>query len=790
MEVSRMTVSGTGETAMSGGAAIGAPIRRKEDARFVTGAGCFTDDVALEGQAHAVVVRSPHPHARIRRIDAGAARGRPGVLLVLTAADLRGDGVRPVPSFSATAPFDIRGRDGATAPDAAQYPLAWEKVRYAGEPVAFVVADTLATARDAVEQVAIDYEPLEAVIDIHRALAPDAPRVWDDRPGNVSLEWERGDARAVEAAFAGAAHVARVELVNNRIAPAFMEPRSAVADFDSRTAQWTMRVGCQSAHGMRELLAQVLGVETERLRVIVPDTGGGFGARGVAYPEYPLLLVASRRLARPVKWTAVRAESFLSDTQARDHILQGELALDAAGRFTAMRVRVEWRHGAYFTSRSVWIMVHYFPPMLGGPYGIPCAHVSLRGVFSTTTPQAAYRGIGRIEANYLTESLIEAAARDTGLDRIELRRRNLVTAERLPWTTPGGAVITSGTFEQNMARALSLADWSSFADRRQASRVEGRLRGIGLAMYVENDGSTPTEFAEIEATASGRVTVRVGTQDFGMGHDTLFSQVAAHALGVPFDCVDVLFGDTEQVERGAGSHGSRSARMGGGAVVDSARKLVEAGRELAATMLEVAAADVTYGAGRFSVTGTDRGVGLFEVAAFAGQRGGRLAAQTDFVTGGDAHANGCHACEVTIDPDAGTVRLERHVIVADVGRAINPLIVHGQMHGGAAQGIGQALMEHVALDPASGQPLSGSFMDYAIPRADDLPAVVVELNEISEADNPLGVKGAGENATTGAPAAVMNAIRDALRPAGVERLDMPATPEQVWQALQRARPSP
>jgi carbon-monoxide dehydrogenase large subunit len=410
-------------------------------------------------------------------------------------------------------------------------------------------------------------------------------------------------------------------------------------------------------------------------------------------------------------------------------------------------------------------------------------------VFSHTTPLAAFRGIGRIEANYLTESLIEAAARETRIDRIELRRRNIVEPGALPWTTPGGAVVTGGAFREHFERALELADWRGFPGRRATSRRRGKLRGFGIAMYVENDGSTPTEFAEIQATGDGRVLVCAGTQDFGMGHATVFSQIAAEALGVSFDCVEVIFGDTDRVVRGAGSHGSRSARMGGGAVVLGAQKLVEEGRPHAARLLEAAAADLVYAGGRYTVAGTDRGVELFEVAAAAEGARERLAAQADFVTAGDAHATGCHVCEVTVDPDDGTVRIERYVIVADVGRAINPLIVHGQMHGGAAQGLGQALMEHVVFEAASGQPLAASFMDYAIPRSDDLPPLTVELDELAEPDNPLGVKGAGENATTGAPAAVMNALRDALHAAGAGGVDMPATRERVWRALDRARPT-
>src|SRR5262245_4962021 len=768
---------------------IGAARKRKEDPRFLTGASRFTDDIVLGGQLHGVVVRSPHAHARIRSVDVAAARSASGVRLVLTAADVDGEIARPIPSFSSTPPFDIRGPDGATAPDAEQFPLARETVRYAGQPVAFVVAESVSQAADAAEKIVIDYEPLAATVGIEEALAPGAPLVWDGRSSNVSFHWERGDRNAVEAAFARAVHGARVEGANDRVDPVLMEPRSAVAEYDPTSSRWTLQVLCQSAHGMRAVLVHVMGIEPERLRVVVPDTGGGFGARNGVYSEYPLLLVAARRLGHPVKWTSSRAEAFIADHQARDHVLRGELALDGDGHFTAMRVSADWRHGAYFTSRNVWVMVHYLPPTLGGPYRIPCGHVAIRGVFSHTTPLAAFRGIGRIEANYLTESLIEAAARKTGIEPIELRRRNLVAPDAFPWTTPGGAVVTSGPFRDNLDRALELADWRSFTARRAESAAHGMLRGFGLAMYVENDGSTPTEFAEVQATADGRVVVAVGTQDFGMGHDTVYSQIAAETLGVPFDRVDVVFGDTDRVARGAGSHGSRSARVGGGAVVVGARKLIEDGRALAAQMLEAAAADVTYAAGRFTVAGTDRGVGLFEVAAFAEGTRGRLAAGADFVTAGDAHANGCHACEVLVNPDDGTVRIERHVVVADVGRAINPLIVHGQMHGGAAQGIGQALMEHVRFEAGTGQPLTGSFMEYVVPRADDLPPLTVDLNELSEPDNPLGVKGAGENATTGAPAAVMNALRDALHSAGGADVDMPATPERVWRALPRYRAS-
>jgi carbon-monoxide dehydrogenase large subunit len=766
---------------------IGAPVRRKEDHRFLTGQGCFTDDIATPGALHAVVVRSPYAHAHLERIDPAAARAAPGVQLVLTAEDVRNEILKPIPSYSQTPPFEVRGRDGKLAADGSQYPLASGKVRYVGEPVAFVVAETLAQAHDAAALVEVDYAPLPAVVDLGQALDPAAARIWEDLPGNLSFDWEKGDAGAVAAAFETAAHVTRRELVNNRVIISFMEPRAALATADAESGRLTLQVGCQTAHGMQAVLADMLGLEPKELRVVVPDTGGGFGARGLVYPEFPLLLVAARRLGRPVKWTAERGESFLSDAQARDHVMRGELALDADGRFTALRVSIDWRHGAYLASRNVYVMVRFLPPTLGGVYQIPAAHIEMRGVFSNTTPQSAYRGVGRVEATYLIESLVDAAAQETGIDRVELRRRNLVTPDMMPWTAPGGALYTSGEFGHNLESALALADWTGFEVRRAEAEQRGLLRGIGLAMYVENDGGVPQEFAEIAAGADCTVTAYLGTQDFGMGHDTMYSQVLADELGIPFEQVRVVFGDTDRVKRGGGSHGSRSARIGGGATVFGARKMVETGKEYAAEMLEAATADIAYADGAFTIVGTDRSLTLAEVAGFAEGRGERLAGDADFVTENEAHSNGCHVCELTLDPDDGSVRIERYAMVSDVGRVLNPLIVHGQLHGGAAQGIGQALMEHVVHDGATGQLLSGSYMDYALPRADDLPFMAVEFNEVFERDNPLGVKGAGEGATTPAPAAVMNAIRDALVQAGVDHFDMPATPERVWRALRDAR---
>jgi carbon-monoxide dehydrogenase large subunit len=675
----------------------------------------------------------------------------------------------------------MRGRDGRLATDASQYPLAEGKVRYLGEPVAVVLAESAAQALDGAEQVEVDYAPLPAVMTLEQALDPAAAKVWEDEASNVSIDWRNGDGAEAARLIGGAAHVVSRELVNNRVLPAFMEPRAALADYDAAADRFTLTLGCQSAHRMQAGLCHVLDIAPERLRVVVADTGGGFGARGGVYPEFPVLLAAARHLGRPVRWTASRSESMLSDNQARDHVTRAELALDEGGRFLALRIRADWRHGAYLPSRSLWVTLHFMPPTVGGAYRLPVADIGIRAVFSNTTPQGAYRGVGRAEANYVLERLIDAAARKLDIDPVELRRRNLLDGGELPWTMAGGGVLTSGDFAANLERAVAAAE-----PARDAPAPAHWLRGQGVAMYVENDGSTPTEYAEVEALPDGKVVLRVGTQDFGMGHTTIYSQIASDRLGLAIGAIEVVFGDTDKVRRGTGSHGSRSARMGGGAVVLGAEKMVERGKLLAADMLEAAHQDLRYENGGFQVVGTDRGASLAAVAAYAHEQGERLAGEIDFDTEGDVHANGCHIARVALDPDTGAVRLLQHVMVCDVGVAINPLIVDGQLHGGAAQGIGQALLEHVVYDPESGQTLSGSLMDYCLPRADDLPCFTTELVEIAEADNPLGVKGVGENATTGAPAAVINAIHDALYQAGGGEVQMPATPERVWRALQKS----
>ena len=767
---------------------IGRRVARKEDYRLLTGRGRFTDDFVEPGAARAAMVRSPHPHARILDADTSAARTMDGVLAVLTGLDIEGK-IGPVPTLARIAPFARLNRDGSPMPDPCQPALAVSKVRYTGEPVAMVVAETEAQALDAAEAVVVEYEPLPAVTTWEQARAPDTP-VWEDNPRNVTFDREHGDREATDAAFAAAAHVVEVTLANNRVAPVFLEPRSALAGYDTANESWTLTLGCQTAHGMRGILAGMLGIEPERLHVVVPDMGGGFGARGTPYPEFALLLAAARRTGRTVHWTATRAESFLTDAQSRDHLLHGALAIDVQGRFTAIRALVEWRHGAYVSPRGFTTMTDYLIPTIGGSYRIPTGYIEMRGHPSNTTPQAAYRGIGRVESNYLTESLVDAAAVATGIDGIELRRRNLVAPHDLPWTAPGGFVYHDADLRANLDRAVEAIDMAGFAARRATATERGRLRGIAARPYVENDGGAPADYAKVEAHPDGTVTVFAGTQNFGMGHETVYAQIAADRLGIDFDAVRFVDGDTARVKEGFGSHGSRSMRIGGTACVMGADLMVERGRSLAGEMLEAANADIGYDSGVFAVEGTNRSVTLAEVAQFAAERGEALSGERRFTTERGSLGNGAAACEVEIDPETGTVDIVRYAIVCDTGRTINPMLAEGQLHGGAAQGIGQAALEQVVYDPDTGQNLTGSLMDYAIPRADDLPALEVVMTEVAESDNPLGVKGIGEGPTTGAPAAVMGAVRDALSAFGAAAIDMPVTPENVWRAIEAARIAP
>ena len=768
---------------------IGQPVRRVEDARFLTGGACYTDDIKLADQTHSVVVRSPHAHARIIKLDVEAARQMPGVLLVLTHEDLR-DATLPIPSVVGFDPASVAGRNGRIPPAPPHWPLTGDKARLVGDGIAFVVAETLADAQAGAEAVVVEYESLTAIIDFDTALEQTDTLVWEQHGSNVSFEWEAGDATAVESIFEEAAHVARVDLLNPRQIVAFMEPRAMVASYAATTEAFTIRGGCQSAHSLRDVLAYTLQIDARQIRVIVPDTGGGFGARNVLYPEFILTALAARLLGRPVKWTAERTESFLTDTQARDQRLVAELALDDAGQFLAVRARLLWRHGAYLPPRSLWVHISFMPPMLCGVYRIPKSYCELIGLFSNTAPVHAFRGVGRAEMAYLLERLVDEAARISGYDRIALRRQNLIAPEDMPYRTAAGALYGYCEFEKNLDQALELVAWKRFSERRESSSRAGKLRGIGVSVYVESTGGAPTEFSEVRISADGFAEARMGTQSFGMGHETVFAQVLADQLGIDMSEVRVIDGDTDMVRQGAGSHGSRSIRIGGGALVKGSEAMLQNAMPLAANFLEVATPDIAYRDGAFIIPGTDRSVGLFELATFVqAETGESLRGDAVFETTNNAYANGCHISEVEIDPETGVVTLVNHVLVTDVGRVINPLITDGQLHGGITQGIGQAITERVSYDSADGQLHSASFMDYCLPRADDLPNFSTAYNEVHCDDNPLGAKGAGEGPTTGCPPAVMNAIMHALETCNVTALDMPATPQRVWSAVHAQRTS-
>ncbi len=765
---------------------IGQSIPRVEDARLLRGRGRFLDDMNLAGQAYAAVVRSPHAHAEILAIDTKAALAAPGVLGIFTWADLDADGVKPLPAMTRDPRYEIRNRDGTRMPEPAHWPLAKARVRHTGDPVAFVVAESHAQAQDAAALVTVRYEPLPSVSDVDDALAPDAPLLWDEAPGNTCFEWEVGDRKAKDAAFARAGHVTRLTLDNNRLICVFMEPRGALAAVDPTSGAITLHGSGQGAHRFRETLSYCLGVAPETVRVLMGDVGGGFGPRGFFYPENLLVTWAARRLKRPVKWTGDRQESFLTDVQARGHRMQCELALDRDHRFLGLSVSSNWNMGAYVTARGIMATILHMGPIITGAYRFDAVHFELRGVFTNAAPAYAYRGIGRAEASHALERLIDTAADELGIDRIELQRKNIVPIAAMPYRSPAGAHYDSGEFEVAMDKALALADWRGFAARRAEAAKRGRLRGIGACVFVENAGGAPSEFAEVKVESKGSLTVFAGSGPSGQGHETVFAQVLASELDQPFERVRVVIGDTGAVKAGYGSAASRSMRKAGTAIVMGTRIMIEKGKRLAGDMLEATPADIEYRDGRFRVAGTDRSVGLYEVAAHAEAEGDELSGAIDHKQEGDTYPNGTQVAEVEIDPETGEVTLVHHVMVNDVGRVINPRIMHGQLHGGIAQGIGQVLFEHAVYDRESGQLLSGSLMDYAIPRADELPSFTTAFHEVPCAGNPLGVKGGGEGGTTGAPPAVLNAIVDALKAYGVRDIDMPATPSRIWEAIEAA----
>jgi carbon-monoxide dehydrogenase large subunit len=766
----------------------GAP--RSEDEPLVTGRGRFTDDIKVPGQANAVFVRSPAGHADIRRLDVSAAEARPGVLGVFTGRDLVAAGLGGIPPAVA-----FPGRDGRPMFAAPMPPLAVGRVRYVGEPIAVVVAETVGQAQDAAAVVVVELDELLAASDVERAMAPTAPAIWPEAPGNVALDWTDGDGAAVDAAFARAAHVERLRLLDTRLAPSALEPRAAIGQWDAGTQRYTLIAGTQGVAVVRRLLAEgVFRVPAPQIRVLTYDVGGGFGMKVQPYPEYAVVLYAARRLGRPVKWVASRLESFLADTHGRDGVLEGELALDGQGRFLAFRVRTFVGIGAYVSTFAAVFATNNTKNCLSSVYVIPALKIDVKMVLTNAAPLGPYRGAGRPEAIYLLERLIDAAARALGLDRVELRRRNVIPPSAMPYRAPNAQVYDSGEFETVMDTALALADWKGFPGRRAASERAGRLRGIGLGCFLEVAGGILDETVDLRFAEDGTVTLRTGVQAIGQGHLSTLPLVIARRLGVDVRAVKLVQGDSDEVPVGTPSVASRSMMMAGSAAQLACDEAIDKGRRLAAHVLEAAVFDIEFVDGRFRVTGTDRGIGILELAsqarALAGTGDGLadgLDSTAKFVSPQMSFPNGCHVCEVEIDPDTGGVSVVAYAAVDDVGTIVHETIVEGQIHGGVAQGLGQVLGEHVVYDEA-GQLLTGSFMDYMIPRADDLAEMRVGHHSVICTTNPLGVKGAGESGVAGSLPSAMNAILDALASRGVRHLDLPMTPARVWAALDRARP--
>jgi carbon-monoxide dehydrogenase large subunit len=771
---------------------IGQPVRRVEDRRFLTGHGHYLDDIVRPRQVHAAMLRSPHAHARIRAIDTADATALPGVLAVLTGADLTRDGIGPIPCVSG-----LTNRDNSPMAMPQRPAIVTDRVRHVGDTVAMVVAEAATLARDAADMIAVDYEALPAVVETGHALDPDQPAVWDAHPGNLCFDWEIGDRQAVERAQAAAHHRVSLYLVNNRIIVTSMEPRGALGEYDPGEDSYTLWSSTQGSHFIRNLLAEhVFRIPENRIRVVTPDVGGGFGMKLFLYPEHALVLWAARRVGRPVKWVPDRSDAFVTDTQGRDNLARLDLALDDDLRFLGLSVELVANMGAYLSNFAPEIPTFSGAVMYSGVYAIPAIHVAVKGVYTNTVPVDAYRGAGRPEAAYAIERLVDYAARRLGIGADELRRRNFIRPETMPHATPLGLNYDSGDFARNLGDALRAADTTGFAARRRDSGTRGRYRGLGHAVYIEQSGFPPDEFAEARFDPAGTLTMLMGSQSSGQGHQTAYAQLASEKLGLPLEKIRVLQGDTDAVAFGRGTGGSRSIPVGGAALMHAGDKLIAKGKKIAAHILEAAEADLVFADGAFAIAGTDRNVTLDAVARAAfnpaqlppGLEPG-FAESGHFTPPAPTFPNGCHVCEVEIDPETGHIDIVRYLVVDDFGIVINPLLLRGQVHGGIAQGVGQAMLERTVYDPESGQLLTGNLTDYALPHADTLPALEFSYNVVPCRTNPLGVKGAGEAGAIGAPPALVNAVVDALGELGIDHLDMPLTPERLWRAIRAARPA-
>jgi aerobic carbon-monoxide dehydrogenase large subunit len=762
-------------------------IRRVEDPRLLKGNGRYTDDIVLPGMLHGIVLRSPHAAAKLGMINTTAAASVAGVKAIYTAAELRADGIGPLPCAA-----PVQNRDGSDMANPPHLALAEGAVRHVGDPVAFIVADTAAAARDAAELMLVDYDVQPSITDMAHVIDADAPLVWPDVKQNIAFDWGIGDKAATDALFATAAHVTSLTVVNNRVVVASMEARAAIADYDSASDRWTLYANTQGGWLIKNLLGAVFQTEPTKFRVITPDVGGGFGMKAFLYAEHALTCYAARKLGRPVKWASDRGEAFLADTQGRDNVTLGELAIDKDGKFLALRTRNVANMGAYLSTFAPYIPTLAGGAVLSGVYNFQQIYANVLGVFTHTVPVDAYRGAGRPESNYLLERLVDAAARELNIDRAEMRRRNMVPQSAMPHATPVGKTYDAGDFATVLDAALTRMDYAGFAARRAEAARRGKRRGIGLAYYLEVTMGDPTERAEIRFAEDGFVDVYVGTQSTGQGHETAYIQLTSQRLGIDGEKIRVRQGDTDTIPVGGGTGGSRSLYSEGQAILVTADSVIDKGKLAAAEALEAASADIAFADGRFSIVGTDRGIDIITLAATqrqkvaAGEPASTLDAAEVVSVAEHTFPNGCHMAEVEVDPETGMVEIVRYRVCDDFGKTVNPMIVRGQVHGGVSQGLGQALLERTSFD-ASGQLVTGSFMDYALPRAADFPDIEVDLIEVPSVSNPLGVKGAGEAGSVGSPPALINAIIDALSVDGVTHIDMPATPESVWQALSLAK---
>ena len=772
---------------------IGKPITRKEDERLVTGHGLFSDDFSLEGQAYAVMLRSPHPHARILGIDAAQAKAMPGVFGVFTGVDCHADGLAAIPHDPLPkTKYDMKlhAAGGGAVFIGPQMLLPTARVRHVGEALAMVVAESVPQGLDAVECIKVDYEVSPGVYHSEDALRPGAPTLWSEAPDNVLVDTLFGDRQATDEAFARADHVLAMDFHIERVTGVPLEPRAALGEYETASGRYTLHAGSGGAVRQKREIAAVLGIAPERLRVLSYDVGGNFGTRNRVFVEFALVLWAARKLGRPVKFTATRSEAFLTDYQGRDLVSRVELALANNGRFLAMRATNISNVGGYCVSLSP---LSKGAGLIVGPYLIPHAALRAMAVFTNTMPTNAYRSSGRPEVTFAIERLVDTAAEQLGIDRVELRRNNLIRPEAMPYRNAVGMTYDSGRYLENMERAMEIADWKGFEQRRRAAAKDGKLLGRGLAYYVESSIGAPNEQARITVQPQRRVDVVIGTQPSGQGHETSFAQVISDLLHVPLDSVKIIVGDTDVVQVGGGSHSGRSLRHAATLFTKALPELIARGKKVAATIVRLTPDQIEFADGRFSARGTNRTFDFLELAEEAARHElpqelkGGIAVVTDHEMHDPVFPNGCAICEVEIDPETGGVALTRYASVDDVGRCINPLIVHGQTHGAIAQGVGQALWEHCYVDREFGQPLVGSLMDYGVPRADTLPPFVTEIAEILSPTNPLGIKAGGEGGTTGAPAVVTSAIVDALRDYGVRDIKMPATPYNVWKTIQDSK---